>query len=76
MPSLLISLIPPAIFIAVMAMQLRYFSPMMSTTDAASFDLSSLLPSTLRSYITSAPHNNTGEANDSPDEEQTNEGIY
>lgn len=30
--SLLISLIPPTIFIAVMAMQLRYFSPKMSGT--------------------------------------------
>ena len=50
--SLLISLIPPVIFIAVMAMQLRFFSPVMSRgnfSDTSSLDLSRLLPSSLRS---------------------------
>ena len=56
--SLLISLVPPAIFIAVMAMQLRYFAPTWSSRaapDVSSLDLSSLLPATLRSSF-SQPH--------------------
>ena len=53
MRSLITSLIPPAIFIAVMAMQLRYFKPTWTgtttmETSPSSVDLSKLLPSALR----------------------------
>ncbi len=50
--SLLISLVPPAIFIAVMAMQLRYFSPVKrKASEASRVDLSTLLPANLRSTL-------------------------
>lgn len=59
--SLIVSLIPPAIFIAVMALQLRYFKPSWTRTtppeiSMSSLDLTSLLPAALRSsYIHTPP---------------------
>jgi hypothetical protein len=58
--SLAISLFPPAIFIAVMALQLRYFKPTSSTrrqdrmeleTSYSSLHLSALVPAALRNVV-------------------------
>lgn len=57
--SLIVSLIPPAIFIAVMAMQLRYFKPSFHTqgragqmeTSFSALDLSTLVPFAMRNVV-------------------------
>lgn len=52
--SLFTTLVPPAIFVAVMAMQLRYFKPSLfagQTTALANLDVSSFLPNFMRTAL-------------------------
>lgn len=76
--SLLISLIPPTIFIAVMAMQLRYFSPKMSGIGSANlplhFNNSALHSSSSPADRTSAMMVNV--PLESQEEEEGIEGMY
>ena len=77
--SLAVFLIPPAVFIAVLAMQLRYFSPQSplsprgSQGETTSLDLVSLLPKFLRNAVKKM----RDELEEDDDEKKTESGnIY
>ena len=72
--TLLMTLVPPAVFIAVMALQLRYFNPqsLISTTGAhvssqATLDIYSLLPKALRETLNKLNEFDIGEDDEEND---------
>ncbi len=69
--TLLVTLVPPAVFIAVMAMQLRYFRPRSSRTTAgdqldsqAAIDIYSVLPKVFRDTLSKLDEGDIGEDSD------------
>ena len=71
--TLLVTLVPPAVFIAVMAMQLRYFRPRSSAATAgdqvesqAAIDIYSFLPKVFRDTLSKL---NEGDIEEDSDEE-------
>ena len=69
--NLLVTLVPPAVFIAVMAMQLRYFRPRSSVATAgdqvdsqATIDIYSFLPRVVRDTLSKLSEGDTGEDSD------------
>lgn len=69
--TLLVTLVPPAVFIAVMAMQLRYFRPRSSAATAgdqvesqATIDIYSVLPKVFRDTLSRLDEGDIGEDSD------------